>query len=392
MNNCKISVIITIYNMEQYLDKCIQSVINQTYKNLEIILVNDGSTDKSLDICLKYYALDKRIIVLNNPNEGVVKVKLAGIKRATGDYITFVDADDWLDSNAYQLVMDMSDKEDMISYGLIEDYNFKSVQKFDQIDEGRYMRADIKNKILPNIFDVKNFFTFNVLPNLVCKFIKREILCNCVNKVNSYVRMGEDLDFVVQSLSFAHTLRVIKISPYHYVQREKSVVRTPVETESVIGLYNDLMSIESTEDNANWQQQVCIYMSFILQLKKMNMFIKNSSFFDKLKNKKIVVYGAGNYGCSFIEAAVNELGVSIEAVADSNWKNIDWKDEEVIAPEEVMERDFDIIYIAILNERICQTVKSNLINMGIQEDKILYYGIGDVRTDEIKNILEIMAG
>lgn len=392
MNNCKISVIITIYNMEQYLDKCIQSVINQTYKNLEIILVNDGSTDKSLDICLKYYALDKRIIVLNNPNEGVVKVKLAGIKRATGDYITFVDADDWLDSNAYQLVMDMSDKEDMISYGLIEDYNFKSVQKFDQIDEGMYMRADKKNKILPNIFDVKNFFTFNVLPNLVCKFIKREILCNCVNKVNSYVRMGEDLDFVVQSLSFAHTLRVIKISPYHYVQREKSVVRTPVETESVIGLYNDLMSIESTEDNANWQQQVCIYMSFILQLKKMNMFIKNSSFFDKLKNKKIVVYGAGNYGCSFIEAAVNELGVSIEAVADSNWKNIDWKDEEVIAPEEVMERDFDIIYIAILNERICQTVKSNLINMGIQEDKILYYGIGDVRTDEIKNILEIMAG
>ena len=69
MGNCKISVIITIYNMEQYLDKCIQSVINQTYKNLEIILVNDGSTDKSLDICLKYYALDKRIIVLNNPNE-----------------------------------------------------------------------------------------------------------------------------------------------------------------------------------------------------------------------------------------------------------------------------------------------------------------------------------
>lgn len=383
MGNCKISVIITIYNMEQYLDKCIQSVINQTYKNLEIILVNDGSTDKSLDICLKYYALDKRIIVLNNPNEGVVKVKLAGIKRATGD---------WLDSNAYQLVMDMSDKEDMISYGLIEDYNFKSVQKFDQIDEGMYMRADIKNKILPNIFDVKNFFTFNVLPNLVCKFIKREILRNCVNKVNSYVRMGEDLDFVVQSLSFAHTLRVIKISPYHYVQREKSLVRTSVGTESVIGLYNDLMSIESTEDNANWQRQVCIYMSFILQLKKMNMFIKNSSFFDKLKNKKIVVYGAGNYGCSFIEAAVNELGGSIEAVADSNWKNIDWKDEEVIAPEEVMERDFDIIYIAILNERICQTVKSNLINMGIQEDKILYYGIGDVRTDEIKNILEIMAG
>ena len=136
MKNNKISVIVTIYNMEKYLDKCIKSILNQTYKNLEIILVNDGSTDKSLDICLKYYEIDKRIIVLNNPNEGVVKVRLAGIKRATGDYITFVDADDWLDSNAYEQVMDMSDDEDIISYGLLEDYSYKSVQKFDQIDEG----------------------------------------------------------------------------------------------------------------------------------------------------------------------------------------------------------------------------------------------------------------
>lgn len=391
MGNCKISVIITIYNMEQYLDKCIQSVINQTYKNLEIILINDGSTDKSLNICKKYAISDNRVVLVNKNNEGLVKARISGIKQAVGDYITFVDADDWLDSNAYERVMEVSNNEDMIIYGLLEDYDFRSVQKCNRIDEGMYMQVDIKNKILPNIFDEKIFFTFNVLPNLVCKFIKREILCNCVNKVNSYVSIGEDLDFVVQSLSFAHTFRVINITPYHYVQRQNSMVRTSVSYESVIGLYNDLMSIELAEDNANWQQQVCTYMSFILQLKKMNMFIKNSSFFDKLKNKKIVVYGAGNYGRSFIEAAVNELGAGIEAVADSNWKNIiDWTDQDVIAPEEVTKRDFDIIYIAILNEKVCQNIKSNLINMGIEEDKILYYGIGDVRIDEIKNILKLM--
>ena len=390
MKNNKISVIVTIYNMEKYLDKCIKSILNQTYKNLEIILVNDGSTDKSLDICLKYYEIDKRIIVLNNPNEGVVKVRLAGIKRATGDYITFVDADDWLDSNAYEQVMDMSDDEDIISYGLLEDYSYKSVQKFDQIDEGIYKQVDIKNKILPNIFSIKDFFTFNILPNLVCKLIKREIMCKCVNKVSYYVRIGEDLDFVVQCLSLANILRVIKISPYHYVQREKSVVRMPVGDESVIGLYNDLMSIESDSDNANWQRQVCTYMSFILQLKKMNLFIKKSYFFNELKNKKIVVYGAGNYGHAFVEALGSELGARIEAIADSNWKNVIWKHEKVIAPEDIIKRNYDIIYIAILNERICQTIKSNLINMGIKEDKILYYGIGAVRIDEIKNILKLM--
>lgn len=81
MNNCKISVIITIYNMEQYLDKCIQSVINQTYKNLEIILVNDGSTDKSFNICKKYAISDNRVVVVNKNNEGLVKQEYLGLCR-----------------------------------------------------------------------------------------------------------------------------------------------------------------------------------------------------------------------------------------------------------------------------------------------------------------------
>ena len=128
MGNCKISVIITIYNMEQYLDKCIQSVINQTYKNLEIILINDGSTDKSLNICKKYAISDNRVVLVNKNNEGLVKARISGIKQAVGDYITFVDADDWLDSNAYERVMEVSNNEDMIIYGLLEDYDFRSVK------------------------------------------------------------------------------------------------------------------------------------------------------------------------------------------------------------------------------------------------------------------------
>ena len=138
MGNCKISVIITIYNMEQYLDKCIQSVINQTYKNLEIILINDGSTDKSLNICKKYAISDNRVVLVNKNNEGLVKARISGIKQAVGDYITFVDADDWLDSNAYERVMEVSNNEDMIIYGLLEDYDFRSVQKCNRIDEGMY--------------------------------------------------------------------------------------------------------------------------------------------------------------------------------------------------------------------------------------------------------------
>lgn len=390
MNNFKISVIITIFNMEQYLDKCIQSVINQTYKNLEIILVNDGSTDGSLDICLKYASIDKRIIVINNNNEGLVKVKISGIKQATGDYITFVDADDWLDSNAYELVVNMSNNEDMITYGLLEDYTFKSVKKYDRIDEGVYKGKSIKNKVLPGIFADDYFFDFNILPNLVCKFIKRNILCNCINKVSPDVAIGEDLDFVVQSLNLTRSLRIIKICPYHYVQREKSMVRTSVSDKAVIGLYRDLMAVESDINKADWKKQVCTYMSFILQLKKMNLFIKNSSFFDKIKNKKIVVYGAGNYGRAFVEAVSEGLHTEVLAIADSNWKNIEWNVRKIIAPEDVVNIEFDMVYIAVLNENVCNDIKNNLLDMGVDENKIMYYGIKNVDFGEVNKSLELI--
>ena len=91
----KISVIIPIYNVEKYLSRCLESVINQTYKNLEIILVNDGSTDNSSKIIQQYY--DPRIKIINKINGGLSSARNAGLKICTGDYITFVDSDDWIE-------------------------------------------------------------------------------------------------------------------------------------------------------------------------------------------------------------------------------------------------------------------------------------------------------
>ena len=92
MENSKISVIIPVYKVEEYLPRCLDSVINQTYKNLEIILVDDGSPDKSGEICDKYAALDERIKVIHKSNEGVAKARNDALDAATGDYIGFVDS------------------------------------------------------------------------------------------------------------------------------------------------------------------------------------------------------------------------------------------------------------------------------------------------------------
>ena len=98
----KISVIVPIYNVEQYLRKCIDSIINQTYKNLEIILVDDGSWDNSPRICDEYAKRDNRIKVIHKKNGGLADARNTGLKMITGNYISFIDSDDYIEKTMYE--------------------------------------------------------------------------------------------------------------------------------------------------------------------------------------------------------------------------------------------------------------------------------------------------
>ena len=98
MQQLKISVIVPVYNVEKYLKQCLDSIVNQTYKNLEIIIVNDGTKDNSMKI-VEEYLQDKRIKVINKENGGLSSARNIGIKEATGDYISFIDSDDYISLN-----------------------------------------------------------------------------------------------------------------------------------------------------------------------------------------------------------------------------------------------------------------------------------------------------
>lgn len=103
----KISVIVPVYNTEKYLSRCVESILLQTYKNLEIILVDDGSTDKSGEICENYRAKDERIVVIHKKNGGQADARNAGLEVVTGDYIAFVDSDDWLEKDIYEYCINL---------------------------------------------------------------------------------------------------------------------------------------------------------------------------------------------------------------------------------------------------------------------------------------------
>ena len=106
-----ISIIVPVYNVELYIEDCLKSLINQTYKNIEIIIVIDGSTDESEKICEKYRLLDNRILIIRQVNKGLSEARNTGIKHARGKYVIFVDSDDWLEKSAVFDLLEATLKE-----------------------------------------------------------------------------------------------------------------------------------------------------------------------------------------------------------------------------------------------------------------------------------------
>ena len=155
----KVSVIIPIYNMEKYIEKCLNTLINQTYKNLEIILVNDGSLDSSLRLCNLYKEKDSRIIVVDKKNGGVSSARNEGLKIATGDYIMFVDPDDWIDINTIELCVkkfcEISDL-DIVIFPYIKEFGINSVKILFFENERLFTGKELEKEVYYRFFGLKN--------------------------------------------------------------------------------------------------------------------------------------------------------------------------------------------------------------------------------------------
>lgn len=237
-----ISVIVPIYNAEEYLNKCLASIVNQTYRELEIILVNDGSTDESLAICEKYKQVDDRVVIINKHNEGLVRARKDGIRMAKGEYITFVDADDWIDITTYEKIY--TGKADIISYGLTEEYENYSKNKTDKIEPGLYDKKRIHDQIIPCMLSSTTFFEFGMLPNLVCKLIKKSLLLETIDDVSDNVTIGEDVDFFFRTIYKAESMLIKTDTLYHYRQHKKSMMKAKLPVEKIKALYLDLYNIK----------------------------------------------------------------------------------------------------------------------------------------------------
>ncbi len=298
----KITIVIPAYNAELTIEECMNSIISQTYENIEIIVVNDGSTDNTKALVEKYVKIDDRVKLLNQINSGVSEARNNGLKKASGDFIVFVDCDDWLEQNMIELMIDCQTK-----------YNVDVVRCnyfYDKIDGTKIANVyDLANKRIcsMDIDKVREHFLLAHEPikNLVMLLlIKKEILIKNGIVFNKDLYMMEDVLYYQQLFSSIESIYFMETPLYHYFENPNSVTNSSSKFERMIYgiistnkvlkkflLDDELLTNKYDLLNANHVRIIIfylynIYVSFGRKdlIKLLNDLYNNDDFLKLLKN------------------------------------------------------------------------------------------------------------
>ncbi len=219
----KVSVIVPIYKVEKYLNKCVESIINQTYSNLEIILVDDGSPDNCPTLCDGFAKNDSRIKVIHKKNAGVSSARNAGMKVATGKYFYFCDPDDFLEPYAIERLVSAIENADLVIAGYNTIYN-----------------GNITETNLQNLASLQNEEVFNSLVHgwfgtLWNKLFKKELIKVNFNETCKWV---EDLPFVIEYLKNVNNFTIVPEPIYNYIKLREGALTIAIKETSSLQLQN----------------------------------------------------------------------------------------------------------------------------------------------------------
>lgn len=208
-----VSIIVPIYNSELYLDKCVNSIINQTYTNLEIVLVNDGSTDGSSQMCDRYATLDRRIKVVHKVNGGLSSARNAGLNACNGDYIGFVDSDDWVSHNMYATLMSIcKDSKTIATIGM---------EEVNEIGAVLY-KSSFEDQVASRDHLLRSILCRQDSGSVCSRLFPREMI---INHRFDETKLNEDILFMMSIMQNVETASYSSSCGYYYYHRTGSISR-----------------------------------------------------------------------------------------------------------------------------------------------------------------------
>ena len=300
-----LSVIVPIYQIEEYLPQCIESIQKQTYRDLEIILVDDGSTDKSVKICDRSAVRDTRIKVIHKTNGGLVSARIAGIKAALGEYVTYVDGDDWIDEDYYEGLIKKAEqyRADIVMSGFTKNIGDVELPNQNEISFGYYSRQDIENKVFPLMFYDSNAGIPGIFTYVWNKIFRKELLYPHQISVEKSISIGEDAACVYPAIFAAKSIYIDQSEGYHYRQRTGSMLKqhagTKPELLKLKKLYKFLKNGLGTKKEYDSELGIQWFMRYMIASRTGGVFEfdgKVISAYAEEIPQQLIVYGAGNIG------------------------------------------------------------------------------------------------
>lgn len=373
-----ISVIVPIYNGTEYLHKCVESILKQTYRDLEIILVDDGSAYLCGKVCDEYAAQDGRIRVIHKENGGSTSARKAGLEIADGEFVGFVDGDDWIEPNYYEKMVSAQEKTgaDIVLSGHFHDIGTDSRQVRDNFPVGVYTRE----QLLPALLYAGRFFEYGVQPHMVTKLFKKEIAVKMQIRVDNRIVIGEDAAVVYPSVLEAEKIYISDICAYHYMQHSNSMTKSR-EVKNRAKIYSLLFECleEAFKEKQVWE----ILEPQLKQYKKYFLFMHQISVFDEKvlvpyggiqRGSKVIIYGAGVLGQKIHRYLAEKEEISIVLWVDQKYAVYQEDGFGVSAPDEILKvTDYDFILIANTVQDAAENIRQYLVDKGIDNKKILWF-------------------
>ena len=382
-----ISIIVPVYNTYDYLKTCVKSIVNQTYKNIEIILVDDGSEDGSAQLCDEYDGLYQNIHAFHNNHSGATASRNLGIEKSKGNYIGFVDSDDWIETDMYEK-LHTAIKYEKANIAVCRFFMNRNGTDYPErrrsLFNGTY-RAE-SGIIVDNLIYSSDYKNKGISPNLWDKIFERSLLVEAQSKVDVRTKFAEDDLCVYSALLNADAVSFIDEPLYHYRQHEESVTKEQDrEYFSKITLFYQQMRdvfVKHPKSEVLLEKLDRYMVEFVLRgLNKsfgfgygniVPFFMCDKKTLSELTGRRVILYGAGNVGKDYYNQLTNYSAINIVKWIDNNFEECKRNGLDV-GPVEVLRTysDYDFILLAIENERVANLIINTLISeYGIDKEYI----------------------
>jgi len=376
-----ISIIVPVYNCEHYIARCIESILMQTYNCFELIIINDGSTDNSAQICKRYAKNDSRVIYIEQLNQGVCHARKQGIKLAAGKYIGFVDADDYIEPEMYEQLLPYMEKADLVTSG----YYQLGRKVFDKLHEGLYQTSEEIKFFYENAVLFQGTNEQGISSNLWSKLFDAQKLKAAAQTVPNDIFYGEDMAILLNYIFQCQTFYISTVCAYHYENNSASISNS-INKKYLQNLNSLYLCVENAINKtaykdellARWNHAMWIalqrtprFMEFDLTDSWKRITYLNP-YANLLKAKRIILYGAGTVGRDYYRLCKKLNDYNLVMWVDEMWQKYRSEGWNVQSVDNMLQMECDYVLIAVKSALKAQQIEKDLTEKGIAGSKLLW--------------------